>query len=235
MVLTAKINFKSVCNKWESLSKEVQNSLLNSLNYTWSTGEKTPSITVSGKSKEYTVTVSSKCKTYSKSYFYHQSPAYYSGSYPVVLSAPNALVAGSSGLNGKLYIFGSIYDSQGLFFPSLGTTKGIYRSFQMKLVVWDRWGHTIIEKIYDDCGSLYQGDINWDGKDKFGNYVPIGAYVYQIFTRKCNDEDFVPYCDRSHMPYQVCAKRFLFWCLEYVSWDTIDKNSGCGFAVNVIK
>lgn len=233
MLLTANIKFKDYCNKWEGLSKEEQNSILNSLDYSWSTGEKTQSITVSGASKEYSVTVGSKCKTHSASYYYNQSPAYSESSeYDVIYTAPNALTPGNSGLSGKLIIMAGTYDSQGLIFPNAGTNKGIYKSEAIMLRVFNRWGEIIWEKTFEDCGKLYQGDVYWDGRDKFGNYVPTGSYVYRIYVKRCNDKDFKPYCNDSHMLRQHCKRKFLFWCLKWE--DSYDVGGPCAFWINVI-
>lgn len=197
MILTAKVKFKSVCNKWESLSKEVQNSLLNSLNYTWSTGEKTPSITVSGKSKEYTVTVSSKCKTYSKSYFYHQSPAYWeNGQYNEVLQVNSDFIMPGTQIYKKIIIIGSYQDAIGTYYPQIGTTKGIYRSDGIRLRIFNRWGENFRTITFNDCGSLYQGDITWDGTDDNGKYVQDGTYVYKLEIKICG-RNWTPYCELS--------------------------------------
>lgn len=141
--LTAKVKFKDKCNKWENLSASQQQSLLNSIKFSWSTGETSASIIVSGPTSLYSVTVTSalNCSTKTVNYSYQQSPLYISNtSYPVVLSVNNALEAGVQGVNGKLLVIGSYYDSQGLYFPPIGTTQGIYKAQAMKLEIYNRWG-----------------------------------------------------------------------------------------------
>lgn len=195
MLLTANIKFKDYCNKWEGLSNEEQNSILNSLDYSWSTGENTQSIIVSGASKEYSVTVGSKCKTHSANYYYNQSPAYWiNNQYTEVLQANSNFIMPGTQNYKKLIIIGSYQDAIGTYFPPIGTTKGIYRAEQIRLRIFNRWGENFRTITFDDCGKLYQGDITWDGTDNNGNYVQDGTYVYKLEVKICG-KDWVSYCD----------------------------------------
>jgi len=195
MLLTANIKFKDYCNKWEGLSKEEQNSILNSLNYSWSTGENTQSIIVSGASKEYSVTVGSKCKTHSASYYYNQSPAYWiNNQYTEILQANSNFIMPGTQNYKKLIIIGSYQDAIGTYFPPIGTTKGIYRAEQIRLRIFNRWGENFRTITFNDCGKLNQGDITWDGTDNNGNYVQDGTYVYKLEVKICG-KDWVSYCD----------------------------------------
>ena len=93
-------------------------------------------------------------------------------------------------------------------------------------------GEIIWDKTFDDCGNLYQGDVYWDGKDKYGHYVPTGTYVYRVYVKRCNDKDFKPYCNDSHMLTQHCAKRFLWWCIKWEN--SYDVAGPCAYWINVI-
>lgn len=236
--LTAKIIFDEKCS--EKLTEDQKQLMISKLNFSWNTGETTNSVIASGASKEYKVTVTSPLNCYSKvtSHQYQQSPLYIGNTeYPVVLSAPNALISGSSGNNGKLIIIASYNDSQGPLFPAIGTHQGIYRAKELRIIVWNRWGQQIFQRDFSDCGTLYQGDVYWDGKDNNGNFVQPGTYTYKIYTKICGASNFRPYCNANHkLNTSACLKWCYkpFWpfgkycCDEYTPGD-------CAYVINVIK
>lgn len=193
--LCARVEFKEECNKWSSLSEEQQNEFLESLEFQWSNGSKSQCIEVGGPTQTYSVTVSAaQCFTHTVSHNYIQSEfTQNSYEYPVTLNANNALIAGNSGTNGKLYIIASYMDNGAPYYPPLGTNQGIYKADSIKLELYNRWGQLFKEIKFKDCGQLSQGDVYWDGSDQYGNYVQDGVYIYKLYIKPCGG-NWRPYC-----------------------------------------
>ncbi len=182
----------------------------------WSNGSNSSEIIVSGLSQTYTVNVSlPDCFSHSATYNYIQSPlAFPTTEYTVQLSASNAIEMNSSNpLHSNMFIIASYVDATGQnYFPPVGTTQGIYRAEKIMIRVWNRWGEIIREIWFNDCGSLYQGDIRWDGTDENGNDFQEGTYVFQIYVQKCGDPEPRLLCDPEIASYFYSPTGA---CIEY--------------------
>ena len=55
---------------------------------------------------------------------------------------------------------------------------------ELRVVIYDRWGHLVYELISDGR------NISWDGKNQYGKEVPEGTYFY---TLKATGKDDKPY------------------------------------------
>lgn len=101
-----------------------------------------------------------------------------------------------------------------------------------------------LEIIFPDCGTLYQGDVFWDGKDNNGNYVQDGVYVYKIFTQNCGSKTWLLYCNADNYTYLTngaCVKycwghipgapwwKFGKYCCQ--KWNSSD----CAYKITVVK
>jgi hypothetical protein len=243
--LTAKVSFPDGCNKWAGLSETERQNILNSLQFSWNSGETSQTISPTASAPyNYTCTVSiPPCYSHSASFAYTPSLGYSpTNQYTKILSANNALIAGSSGDFGKLYIIGSTYDSQGLLFPPLHSSQGIYGFDSLELLIFNRWGDLFRILSFADCGNLFQGDVFWDGTDNSGNYVQDGVYVFKIRIKTCGG----PWLEKcgaqgasltngqcikqcwGHIPGKPWWKFGWYCCTSY-------NGGGCAYAVTVIR
>lgn len=65
---------------------------------------------------------------------------------------------------------------------------GAYNATKYTLFIMSAWTENIVMKI-EGCNpnGFKNGEIRWDGKDKNGQYVPTGAYYYEIKLYNCSN------------------------------------------------
>ncbi len=84
----------------------------------------------------------------------------------------------------------------GEFAPYLGDITPAYDAIDFKLRIYNRWGDNFRTVTKADVGrqpdeALQQGDIQWDGKDQYGDLVQTGVYNYTLEMKYCGSEGFV--------------------------------------------
>ncbi len=163
----------------EKISTAYYNAMLQKINFVWSNGATGP-ITYGTQrdSTLYTVTVTSPCATKTAS-GWHTGASF--GSFTPLI-AGNAFTPGSGSFNNTLIIY-----ELGPNAPLAGQSPA-YKATGYWLRIYNRWGGLVKEKKVDSwTGCLYQGEVNWDGKDESGNVVQDGVYVYKLMFKNCNN------------------------------------------------
>lgn len=177
--------------------------------YKWSTGETTPSVTVTTPGS-YTITASNPCGSTTKSVSVQNAPTGIRGPFPKLIY-PRSFTPNGDGRNDVfiVYPFGDVSD------------WNPYNATAYKLTVWDRGGqeYVVAEKKYSEtfCEPLKIGEIKWDGRIN-GRVVPEGVYTWRLMLRNCaNTSDYFV----RHEAELICDKtkwKLFCTCRKCVDW-----------------
>jgi len=165
------------------------------LYYHWSTGETTPSITITPGVSLYKLTVSNNC--FSKTFTYVVPPLH-----PLTGPLPTLFAGTPAAPPGSLWCSTAFVPGNPLkrfVFYEVGLSKGVapaYNATSYVLEIFDRWG----TKIYQmgksaGCAGFMNGDIYWDGSVNSGpgnHNLPVNpndTYFWQLKLSNCYNHD----------------------------------------------
>ena len=131
----------------------------------------------------------------------------------ISMIAPNALLPNSSIAENRIVRVWELSDCA----PGIGRAPAYGKISDFKLVIFNRWGQEIRVYTKTDANRLpddavMQGDILWDGKDRYGNVVQDGVYAMKLYFKYCNN--ILPsWCDNSNCYSVTYGNSYINgWC-----------------------
>lgn len=189
----------------------------------WSTHQAGDRIQVTG-SGSYWVTATNPCGSVTKSVVVPATPSL-NGPFPPVAAESKI---GSYPQQGVLHIKDVLAGSP----AGIAGVPHAYNATDYHLMIFDRWGQLMWEKTETNCAGFANWSIQWDGRNKWGNFPPQGQYSWRLELKNCSSTQWrSPKVRR--FKKRTCIKWFtLFgiklWCQEYdvPSWATEDVLGG---------